>query len=291
MRTTLLFLFVSFIASAQYDSLQKLDVPQKVYYSNGVKARAESIAKNVSGAETYFKQQLSVSPDYTLLILTPADWKKFAHPKAIYGIPHFLPDGRLVVASDNNDFWRANMKPLENADAKIQERIKKVYGQDGGPSLQRFFDLLAIHELGHAFQSAAKLNKQRSWLSELSCNIMLHTYIAEKQPDLLEPLTVFPAGLVNATNPESLKYDKMEDFDAHYTELATQYPENYGWYQCRFHVAAGQIYDKGGVKALKSLWAALLANPDRLDDKMLYELLSQKPHSAVGEAWDRWNRE
>lgn len=49
--------------------------------------------------------------DLMQLMPNTTDWKLFAHPK-IYGIPNYLPDGRLVVASENNDFWKRNTSPL-----------------------------------------------------------------------------------------------------------------------------------------------------------------------------------
>src|SRR5690606_18717729 len=99
-----LFLLPHIIFAQGFDKLTKLDgFEQKVYYSKDAKERAVKIVENVAKAEMYFQKKFGVEADYTLLVLSPTDWKQYAHPNAIYGIPHYLEDGRLVVASENND--------------------------------------------------------------------------------------------------------------------------------------------------------------------------------------------
>jgi predicted membrane-bound dolichyl-phosphate-mannose-protein mannosyltransferase len=81
----ILFMFwVQLCFSQTYDNLQKLGaVSQNVYYSEDAKERALKIAENITNAEKYFQQQFDVKPNYTLLVLSPSDWKKYAHPQAI----------------------------------------------------------------------------------------------------------------------------------------------------------------------------------------------------------------
>lgn len=278
-----LLLALSAISFAQtFDSLKKLEgVAPKVYYSNNAKERAIAIAGHVAKAETYFQKAFKVQPDYILLVLSPADWKKYAHPQAIYGIPHYLPDGRLVVAAENNDFWKRNTPPVDKLPEAWAHKLKQTYtDKDGVINLTGAFDLLAVHELGHAFQKAAGMVKQRSWLNELLCNVLLHTYLAENDPQSLPLITVFTQASVASFPPERLKYTKLEDFETRYNELAKNHPDNYGWYQCRFHIAAGDIYDNGGVAAMNSLWTSLLAQKEKLDDAGL-ETLLKKTHPAL----------
>lgn len=290
---TLIILFSCHImASAQtYDSLQKLEgISQKVYFSNGAKERARKITENVAKAEVYFEREFNVHPNYTLLILSPQDWKEYAHPHAVYGLPHYLTDGRLIVASENNEFWKRNTPPLEKLPKEIAGQVKNTYADENGEiTLASFFDLLAIHELGHAFQYAAGLNSQRNWMSELLCNVLLHTYVAENDPELLPALTLFPNMMVNAIDVNTLKYTTLEDFETHYNEIALNHPDNYGWFQSRFHTAAGQIYDLGGVAAMKSVWTTLLNQKEKLDDKEFIEMLTNKAHPSLKEVIQRWD--
>lgn len=174
-----LFLVLTNLTFAQtYDGLQKLgNISQNVYFSENAKERAVKISTDVAKAETYFQKQFNVKPSYTLLVLSPTDWKKHAHPQAIYGIPHYLPDGRLVVASENNDFWKRNAAPVDKLPQELAEKMKATYTDKNGEiNLTNAFDLLGIHELGHAFQSAAKMLGQRNWLNE-RCATYYYTLI------------------------------------------------------------------------------------------------------------------
>jgi hypothetical protein len=286
-----LLLITTAVSAQTYPNLHKLDGGgHNVYFSENSKTRALTIYTNVADAEAYFKKEFNVEPKYTLLILSPSDWKTYAHPKAVYGIPHYLPDGRLVVAAENNDFWKRNVPPLDKIPPVLAKQLKDVYGDKNGEvNLTSFFDLLAVHELGHAFQTAAGMTKQRNWLNELLCNILLHTYIAENNKKLLPPLTVFPQVTVAGIPPSHLKYTRLEDFDTYYNEIAQNHPENYGWYQCRFHVFAGQIYDAGGVSAMKNVWTGLVAQKGRLGDQELMKLL-ETAHPAFASAITKWDK-
>ncbi|MET0570409.1 MAG: hypothetical protein ABWZ79_03195 [Pedobacter agri] len=286
-----LFLVLTNLTFAQtYDGLQKLgNISQNVYFSENAKERAVKISTDVAKAETYFQKQFNVKPSYTLLVLSPTDWKKHAHPQAIYGIPHYLPDGRLVVASENNDFWKRNAAPVDKLSQELAEKMKATYTDKNGEiNLTNAFDLLAIHELGHAFQSAAKMLGQRNWLNELLCNILLHTYLADNDPKQLPYITVFTKTAVSSFPTQRLKFTKLEDFEANYNEIAKNFPDNYGWYQCRFHVMAGDIYDAGGASSMKKIWSMLLSQKQKLNDEELLKLLNTD--AALQKAIANWNQ-
>lgn len=85
------------------------------------------------------------------------------------------------VSTEDNDFWRSFL-PLVNAlPPSIASDVAKAYGKtDGTYSMMPFFDLLALHEMGHSYTAQAGLKMHRNWMGELFVNIMLHTYVAEK---------------------------------------------------------------------------------------------------------------
>ena len=279
------------VLAQSYDSLQKLEnIDQIVYFSEDVKDRAIKISNIVFQAKDYFEKAFNANPNYILMVLSPSDWKKYAHPNAIYGIPHSLPDGRLVVASENNNFWKRNTPPIDKLPEDLAQQLKITYADKNGEiNLMDFFDLLAVHELGHTFQNAAGMNKQRSWLNELVCNVLLHTFIAEKKPKFLSSLTVYPQVTIAAFPHDKLKYTTLEDFEAYYNDIAQNHPDNYGWYQCRFHSVARQIYDLGGVDAMKNLWSVLLNQKETLDDEKL-TIVVKKSHPALENAIVTWGK-
>ncbi len=169
-------------------------------------------------------------------------------------------------------FGKSFIPPLTELPAELAAKVKKAYSEkDGQLSMQPFFDLLAVHELGHAYHWQASLYMQRKWMGELFCNIFLHTYIAERQPQLLSALTVFP-NMVVAGGSKGYNFITLDQFESNYTEIATKQPKNYGWYQCRFHVAAATIYDAGGKLVLPNLWTVLQDKTNKDHQQLAKEL-------------------
>lgn len=167
----------------------------KAYYSPGNEERARVIVGRCERTIEYLKGLVGFKPKVNLFILNPEHWKKYA-TFPVYGMPHYPDSERLIIASEDNDFWKSFVPPLDQLPMDLANQIKKAYTtSDGTLSMMAFFDLLALHELGHAFHEQGGLTMQRLWMQELFCNIMLHTYIAEKEPMNLPALEAFPKWL------------------------------------------------------------------------------------------------
>ncbi len=149
-----------------------------------------------------------------------------------------------------------------------------------------FFVLLGLHELGHSYTSQAGLKMHRHWMGELFVNIMLHTYVAEKQPGLLPALEAFPEMVVGAGTAE-YKFTSLEDFERLYQTLGMG-PKNYGWYQSRFHSAAKEIYNAGGKEVLNKLWKALRLHQEELSDIEFADMLAREVHQSVADVFLKW---
>ena len=288
----LLFFFLSLpalLAAQNYDSLIHLDGYQtKVYYSNGTNERAKIMASRCDKVVQFYKKQIKFEPSVTLLILSPQDWSKYTN-FPVYGMPHYNDNKTLIVASDDNDFWKSFIPPISQLPGQLADQIISTYSNKNGDlTMQAFFDLLAIHELGHAYHNQGKLTMQRKWMGELFANILLHTYIAENEPELLPALTVFPK-MVVAGGKSELKYTSLNDLETNYAEIGQKYPKNYGWYQCRWHIAAGNIYNTGKVKTFKKLWVTLKSNNEILDNAAFASLLSRKVHRSVADVLLKWD--
>ncbi len=67
-----------------------------------------------------------------------------------------------------------------------------------------------------------------------------------------------------------------------------QHPQNYGWYQCRWHVAASTIYDTDGKAAFQRLWSTLKTEQGKLDDPALADLLQTKVGKSFADVLLRW---
>jgi hypothetical protein len=205
-------------------------------------------------------------------------------------MPHYPNEKTLVVASEDNDFWKSMLPPLDQLPSQLADEISNTYSDDSGNvTMSGFFDLLAIHELGHAFHEQGGLSMQRKWMGELFANMFLHTFIAEKNAELLPELTLFPKMIMSSTNRNDLQFSTLSELEANYGLITQQYPQNYGWYQCKLHTAAGKIYDESGVKTFKKLWNALKKNNELLDDPSLASMLTNNVHKIVANVLLRWD--
>ncbi len=286
----ILCLTTSGIFAQSLDALNLLEGNKtKTYYSNGSKEHAEIMAKRCDNVISFYKSLINFEPTVTLLVLSSDDWSKYT-PFPVYGMPHYNDAQTLIVASEDNDFWKSFIPPLDQLPKELAKQISNTYSdKNNSLTMRGFFDLLAIHELGHAFHQQGGLKMQRMWMGELFANILLHTYIAELEPELLPALTVFPQMVVSSTNKSELKFTTLNELETNYKLISQKYPNNYGWYQCRWHKAAGNIYDDGGLKIIKKLWQVLKKQNETLDDTAFAKLLSKKVHQSVANVPLKWN--
>jgi hypothetical protein len=291
MKTVYLFLictcYILSVHAQDYSKLHALsNTTVNTYFSSGHETRAKQMATRVENALAFYNELIGFKPSVTILLLSKADWSSHTN-FPVYGMPHYKGDSTLIVAAEDNEFWKSNL-PVKDLPADVRKQAEKVYSlPDGSFSMQAFFDLLAIHELGHAFHNQGKLKVQRKWMGELFCNILLHTYIAEKEPGQLAALTLFPQIVVKG-GTKNYQYISLQQLEENYNEIAQQHPQNYGWYQCRWHVAAAIIYDADGKNVFKKLWTAL-QEQNKLDDAAFSKLLETKVSKSVADVWLRWD--
>ncbi len=264
---------------------------QTYYYSAGHEVRAKNIAMFMENASHYFQQELGFTPKAKLYILAPRDWKDIAAKplRNVYGFPHNIDQGRLAIAAEDNDFWRSFLPPVDKLPASLAAQITKAYGKpDGSYSMMPFFDLLALHEMGHSSTAQAGLKMQRHWMGELFVNIMLHTYVAEKQAELLPALEAFPNMVVGAGTAE-YKFTSLDDFERLYVTLGMG-PKNYGWYQSKLHSAAKDIYNAGGRNVMIKLWKALKKHQETMTDEEFINMLKKEVHPSLANVYLKWNK-
>ncbi len=138
-------------------------------------------------------------------------------------------------------------------------------------------------ELGHLFQFQAKWQVPRLWLAELFCNICLHAFTATVEPEQLPALETFPQMVANSGGAD-LRYLSLEDFERLYIDVG---PQNYGWHQCRFPVAAKRIYEAGGVDC-NAFWKAFLQSNEKMSDDQLAARLRADVYREVEDVLTAW---
>jgi len=261
----------------------------KTYYSDGAEEQAISMASRCDRVISFYGSLIGFKPEVTLLVLAPPDWSRYTD-FPVYGMPHYNDAQTLIVASEDNDFWKSFIPPLDLLPPELAGVISKTYSDpNGNLTMRSFFDLLAIHELGHAFHMQGGLTMQRMWMQELFANLFLHTYIAEKEPELLPSLTVFPEMVIASTRKAELNFSTLNDLESNYELIGKQFPNNYGWYQCRWHRAAAHIFDIAGTSAFYNLWKLLRLQKDSLDDASFASHLTSHVHQSVADVMLKWD--
>ncbi|GAB3588225.1 hypothetical protein [Hymenobacter daeguensis] len=233
--------------------------------------------------------QLGFAPRVTMLVLGPDDWKRYAAPGQVYGMPHTNGPTTLVVAGAENEFWQHTLPPTDRLPADLARAVATIYRTaDGQPSLGKVFDLLALHEVSHLAYRQAGLSRPRYWLEEFFCNLLLHTYIATQELASLPVLETFPEAVVKGTDATKLRYTTLADFERLYGKMEREEPVNYGWYQCRLHRAAARVYAAPPPGALARLWQALRTNKASYTDAELAAFLSKKVSPEMARVLTNW---
>ncbi len=275
--------------------------PFEVRYSDGSLVRARAAADIAADAYIYFGRLFSgVKLDIAVVVAGKEDWES----KQPYGLPFFNDDdgqirrGIVVMPAGSGDFWNAIGQDLHEASPRGYSRLLSTYPDGaGGLDLQPFFDLVTIHELGHAFETLGDLRLPTFWLGEIFANLALHAFIATRRRESLNTLEVL--SIVGAQSPRLDNrmrlegYSTLEDLEAHYTGGDDPMsPLNYVWYQYRWQRIAANVFDADGEVALVRLWNCFHAcdrlNSGEVTVASLAELLRTEVSETLGRAIQDW---
>ncbi len=283
-----IFFLVTDAAAQQANGLRSIkEQTFELRFSEGHEVRARSIGARIKKAMAYFEKLVDIRPVVTVMVLDEEDWKKHTTIPMVYGMPHYI-DQRLFLAATDNSFWKSFIPPVNTLPADLKNAVTTAYSNESGElSMEPFFDLLALHELAHAFQFQGELNVQRKWMGEVFANIFLHTYIAEQEPEMLGALTVFPKMVIENGSKE-YSYTTLEELEKNYELIGTKHPKNYGWYQSRWHAAAADVYNAGGVELTRKLWNALKAEKKDLGDEEFIAYLKSSSLQDVAGIMENW---
>jgi hypothetical protein len=237
--------------------------PFEVRYSNGSLVRARAAADVAADAYVHFSRLFSgVEPQIAVIVADEADWES----RQPYGLPFFNDDdgqicpGIVVMPAGRGDFWIAMGQDLHEASPHGYKRLLATYPDGaGGLDLQSFFDLVTIHELGHAFEVLGDLRLPTFWLGEIFANLALHAFVATRQPESLDTLEVLSTvGAQSARLDARIRaegYSTLEELEAHYTGGDDPMsPLNYVWYQYRWQRLAAMMFDADGEDGLIRFW-------------------------------------
>lgn len=282
--------------------LARLDgYPFEVRYSDGALMRALAAADVAANAYGYLGRLFTgVDPDIAVIVADKADWQS----RQPYGLPFFNDDdgqirpGILVMPAGSGDFWTAIGQDIRDASPHGYKRLLAAYpdGADG-LDLQPFFDLVTIHELGHAFEMLGDLRLPTFWLGEIFANLALHAFVAARQPESLNTLEVLSTvGAQSRRLGARMRgegYSTLEELEAHYTGGdQPMSPLNYIWYQYRWQRLAAKMFNADGEDGLVRFWNCFHGT-DRLGSgevtaASLAPLLSTEVSETLGRAIQNW---
>jgi hypothetical protein len=237
--------------------------PFEVRYSDGALVRARAAADIAANAYVYLRRLFTgVDPDIAVIVADKADWQS----RQPYGLPFFNDDdgqirpGIVVMPAGSGDFWIAIGQDIRDASPPGYKRLLAAYpdGADG-LDLQPFFDLVTIHELGHAFGVLGDLRLPTFWLGEIFANLALHAFVAARQPESLNTLEVLSTVGARSrrlgARMRAEGYSTLEELEAHYTGGdQPMSPLNYIWYQYRWQRLAAKMFNADGEDGLVRFW-------------------------------------
>jgi hypothetical protein len=275
--------------------------PFEVRYSDGALGRATAAADVAADAYVYFGRLFSaVEPDIALVVADEADWPGVNNP---YGLPFFRDDageirpGVVVMPAGGGDFWIAMAQDLHDASPRGYAKLLAIYPDGaGGLDLQPFFDLITIHELGHAFEGLGDLRLPTFWLSEIFVNLALHAFVATRLPaslPTLEVLSTVGAGSRKlAARMRAEGYSTLEELQAHYTGSDSMSPLNYVWFQYRWQRLAAKMFEVDGEDGLVRFWDCFHSrdrvNASEATAASLAPLLTTEVSQTLGRAVRDW---
>jgi hypothetical protein len=277
--------------------LKNLDgYPFEVRYSDGALERARTSAALAAEAYDYLSRLLSgVQPDIALIVANEADWKS----RQPYGLPFFNDDegqirpGIVVMPAGSGTFWVAMGQELQGASPSEYPKLLAAYPDGaGGLDLQPFFDLITIHELGHAFEVFGGLRLPTFWLGEIFANLVLHAFVATRQPQRLSTLEVLSIVGAQSSNLDARMraegYATLEELEAHYTGGDhPMSPLNYVWYQYRWQRLAATMFSADGEDGVVRFWSYFRANEHPNNGEVTAESLAPLLRTQVSETLGR----
>lgn len=273
--------------------------PFEVRYSEGSLERARAAADVAADAYLYLSSLLSgLEPDIALVVADEADWRS----RQPYGLPFFNDDpgqvrpGVVVMPARGGDFWIGIGEDIRGASPRGYARLLRTYPDGaGGLDLQPFFDLVTVHELGHAFEVLGGLKLPTFWLGEIFANLALHAFVATRRPACLETLEVLPtvgAGSRRlAARMRAEGYSTLEELEAHYAGGDHPMdPLNYVWFQHRWLRLAARMFDTDGEEALVRFWECFHRDHalDSVTAASLAPLLRADVSETLGRAVREW---
>lgn len=219
--------------------LQRIESdPVTLHFSPGYGVRAQQLGTLVTEAHRFLADWLGVEARTTLSILRQESWRHLR--RAPYGYPHSSPERATIFAPAHYPpRLVSRLRALyEAAPPALQQRLC-AEGKALEAQIRTFYDLVAIHELGHLFIHHLQLALGTRWLTELIANLFATAFFVEARPDLAPCWLVWAA--IQAE--QAVPHRTLAAYEAHYAVLDFA---NANFYQGRLNLAAHTLWQRQG---------------------------------------------
>ena len=237
--------------------------PFDVRYSDGALPQATVAADVAADAYTYFDRLFAgVEPDIALdrgrrsrLVESAAVRAAVLQRRRRADPPRHRGDARRTAESSG----LRSVQDLRDASPNGYPKLLATYPDGaGGVDLQPFFDLITLHELGHAFETLGDLRLPTFWLSEIFANLALHAFVATQMPASLPRWRCSRPSEREAQLAARMRaegYSTLEELEAHYTgRRHPMSPLNYVWFQYRWQRLAAKMFQADGEDGVIRFW-------------------------------------
>jgi hypothetical protein len=227
--------------------LQTVNVPFPTYYSEGVRARAENLAKYLAEMQRFFDHSLGLKPKFNLAVLSSNDWKKVTNlpyglPQASDAAPYLI----ILPATSRGfafDLIMARIPAVPSGPLQEHLRQKRVALET---LVEQFVDTFpAYHELGHILSDLYLIDNRYAWLGEFTASYFAYSFAYERDHETKILCDVF--GRPSHARP---KHTLLADFERLHAEV-----EDVGWYQGMFELRIRELYPDKRLEFLKELQA------------------------------------
>ncbi|MDX1439485.1 MAG: hypothetical protein R3284_06235 [Rubricoccaceae bacterium] len=225
------------------------------FHSEGYHDHATELQQLVEEAVLFFREPhvLNVSLNLTLAILDPEDWARLGGRR--YGVPYVwaLPEQPKVAfmpATEDSPISDMNIGMKEDVSTEILERFHNL-GISYEDAARRFVELLALHEIGHAYAFTYMTRFSQRWLNEFVATYLAYAFLSERRPQMAELWDAMNDALVEASPHQ---HTTLADFDRLYSGVGLP---NYGWYQGKFQQLGNDVFATMGMSFMhqfKSSW-------------------------------------
>ena len=207
--------------------------PTEVRYPPGGVKRAEGVQALLDDARAFFRLRFQQSPDLTIALLGPTEWRAFNNNQPI-AYTTMLPGvfGRnpavMVLASETGSGLDALVQRVNpNAEAGLRYNV-----------------LVGLHELGHLYVTALALPVTESWFSEFLATYIAYGYLRDMRPE--------DADFWQATCQALYKElsHPITALEAVHTQVGV---ENYVWYQSSLQLRVDELYRQRGWQFVDGL--------------------------------------